>query len=62
MVFCERMAVTKCMSCGVALNGPAFYCDGCGNYLCRSCGIPGQDGGDAYTCPNCTGELSQVTF
>ncbi|MHB1830749.1 MAG: hypothetical protein ACYCO0_05140 [Candidatus Micrarchaeaceae archaeon] len=56
------MAVTKCMSCGVALNGPAFYCDGCGNYLCRSCSIPGQEGGDMYTCPNCTGELSQVTF
>lgn len=56
----ESMPMVKCMSCGASLDGPAFYCDGCGNYLCRNCGVPAED--EKYNCPNCTGELSQVSF
>ena len=54
-------AVYKCSQCGKSpLSGPVLYCDGCGQYMCYSCGVPSGD--MVWDCPNCAIEAQRVNL
>ncbi len=51
----------KCSRCGkTPLSGPVLYCDGCGQYMCYSCGIPSGD--MVWECPNCAIAVHRVVL
>ena len=51
----------KCSQCGrTPLSGPVLYCDGCGQYMCYTCGIASGD--MIFNCPNCAIEAQRVNL
>ena len=54
-------ATYKCSQCGKApLTGPVLYCDGCGQYMCYTCGVASGD--MVWDCPNCAIECHRVVL
>ncbi len=54
-------AVYKCSQCGKSpLSGPVLYCDGCGQYMCYTCGVPSGD--MIFDCPNCAIQTERVNL
>ncbi len=51
----------KCSQCGkTPLTGPVLYCDGCGQYMCYTCGVASGD--MVWNCPNCAIEAHRVVL
>jgi membrane protease subunit (stomatin/prohibitin family) len=51
----------KCSQCGkTPLSGPVLYCDGCGQYMCYTCGVASGD--MVWNCPNCAIEAHRVVL
>ena len=53
------MADIKCSICGNQLGGPALYCYGCYQYMCRSCGV--ASGYNEWSCPHCAIEADKIS-
>ena len=57
----SRGAVYKCSQCGKSpLSGPVLYCDGCGQYMCYTCGVPSGD--MIFDYPNCAIQTERVNL
>ena len=53
--------IYRCSQCGKEpLSGPVLYCDGCGQYMCYTCGVASGD--MVFDCPNCAIEAQRVNL